>query len=67
MSCVYPAYILLTVALWQNVYGVCTVQMPLPGRCVSAGAFVRNYGATNVTPILKTAPLVEEDAPFSNI
>jgi hypothetical protein len=35
------------------VYDVPKVQMPLPGSCVSAGAVVRNYGATNVASTQK--------------
>jgi hypothetical protein len=52
----------------ESVYGVQKVQMHLPGRCVSAGTLVRNYGATNVALNLErpTPPLVEEDTPFPN-
>jgi hypothetical protein len=32
------------------MYGAHNVQMPLRGRCVSAAALVRSYGATNVAP-----------------
>jgi hypothetical protein len=34
------------------------VQMPLPGRCMSAGTLVWSYDATNVAPTQKDKPLL---------
>jgi hypothetical protein len=49
---------LFIVVKWQSVYGAHKVQMPLPGRWVSAGTLVRNYGATNLAPTQKDKPLL---------
>jgi hypothetical protein len=58
MYCVYLAWQLFIVVKWQSVYGVLWVQMPFPGRCVSAGALVRNCCATNMAPTQKDKPLL---------
>jgi hypothetical protein len=50
--------ILIHHSKWQSVYDVHKAQMPLLGRCVSAGTPVRNYGATNVAPTQKDRPLL---------
>jgi hypothetical protein len=47
--------------------GVHEVQMPLPGRSVSAGTLVRNYGATDVVPIQTDQSLLcRREDPFPN-
>jgi hypothetical protein len=61
MSCVYFSILLFIVVKWQSAYGVHKVQMPLPGRCVSACALVLNYGATNVAPTQKDQPLLSSN------
>jgi hypothetical protein len=40
------------------VYGVHTVKVPIPGRCMSVGTVVQNYGATDVAPTQKDKPLL---------
>jgi hypothetical protein len=46
---------------------VCTVEMPLPECCVSAGTLLLNYSATNVAPTERPTPLlIEEEAAFPN-
>jgi hypothetical protein len=45
------------IQLWQSVYGVHKLKMPLPGRRVSAGTLMRNYNATNMGPIQRDKPL----------
>jgi hypothetical protein len=59
MSCIS----LIHRSKWQSVYSVHEVQMLLPGRCVSAGTPVRNYGATNVVPTQKDKPLLTSKRP----
>jgi hypothetical protein len=65
MSCVYLAKELSIVVKWQSMYGFHKVPVPLPGRCVSAGTLVRNYGAENMAPSQENLSSRRREYPIS--
>jgi hypothetical protein len=56
MSCIYLAQELFIAVKWRSMHDIPEVQMPLPGRYVSAGTLVRNYIAAYVAPLRKPNP-----------
>jgi hypothetical protein len=49
---------LFIIVKWQSVYDTHRLQMPSPGRCVTADTFMLNYGATNMAPTHRDQPIL---------